>query len=166
MSANSNLLTPEDVQQIKWGNPIDKAYYIILSISYDFDDERYEPATVDLIFRTASGEETTATYTAKIPAGLTLSEAMRGIMLKDFNYTRADGTFFPGIGEQYDTITESGITYSRMLAHASTTHRFSVENIEPYGMELHWGKEIHLDNHDSPKKYPVIPMNPTLLPKG
>jgi hypothetical protein len=143
MKDQSNLLTPEDLQQINWGNPIDKDYYIILSICYNFDDENYEEVTVDLLFETNTDVVTNATYVAKVRAGLALWEVIRGALRKDFDYPPEYGSFTASAGHHYDTITDkAGKAYSRILAGAIVTQKFEATNIEPLGMKVYWSEGI------------------------
>ncbi len=139
---NDVQLGEDDLAAIKDGRALDKDYFYIPVITYHqsapsgFEKHWFSLRCADKIF-----PYSLVAYASKVPAGITLWQAVRSDLEKDFDFPH-DQSFFIEHMHKYDTAPNKEDTLlTRLLVDVTVHNRFDISHAKPIGKHVIWNDD-------------------------
>lgn len=140
MTTASKLLTSDELQKVKWGEALDKDYFYI-PVIYCSEPSEYEDTWFSLRYNDELPPKSLVSYASKVPAGMTLWQAVRRDLERDFKFSHEKSFDIEEI-DDYDTAkTKDGSTLSRVLVWVDVREKLDFETSAPLGLHPKWHNE-------------------------
>ena len=140
MTTANTLLTADELQKVKWGEALSKDYFYIPAI-YCSERGEYGDIWFSLRYNDESPPQSLVSYASKVPAGMTLWQAVRRDLEKDFKFPHEKSFDIEEI-EDYNTAkTKDGNTLSRVLVWIDVREKLNFETSAPLGLHPKWHDE-------------------------
>lgn len=137
------LLNQEELRKIPLGEKLSVDYFYVPEIFYEEeDDEEFrELYLTPLVFTAKDGTESERLYASKVPAGMTLWEAVRSDLKKDFNYPEGKSFRIERVTLLDTARNKHGQELTRVLIELVVDVPFKTEDLHPAGMTAKWKDE-------------------------
>jgi hypothetical protein len=141
MTAANNQLTPDELQKVEWGKALNEDYFYIPVIYYSEPNEYNEGIWYSLRYSDESPPKSLVNYASKVPAGMTLWQAVRRDFEKYFKFPH-EKSFTIEEAKAYDTAkTKDGSVLTRVLVWVDVREKLNFETSTPLGLHPKWHDE-------------------------
>lgn len=135
---DDKLLNHGELKKIPLGEKLSVDYFYVPEFFYEEDEFDHDFYLVPLIFESSEGIRSPKLYASKVPAGMTLWQAVGKDLERDFNYPKDNSFRIDGVALYDIAEDKSGNKLTRVNIEVVVDLKFKTDDLNPVDFKVYW----------------------------